>query len=131
MLCTSTRFFLLTTSTARLALAAPLSSSSSSYFFSTNNYYNPISFSSLPNKPKPNSKPLLTTSTSLYFTLRADHTMASQSNPNSIHDFTVKDAKGNDVNLGDYKGKVLLIVNVASQWYAYLINNHFISLKDY
>ncbi|WJX53935.1 putative phospholipid hydroperoxide glutathione peroxidase 6, mitochondrial [Trifolium repens] len=44
-----------------------------------------------------------------------DHTMASQSNPQSIHDFTVKDAKGNDVNLGDYKGKVLLIVNVASQ----------------
>ncbi|KAI3468745.1 hypothetical protein Pfo_025408 [Paulownia fortunei] len=42
--------------------------------------------------------------------------MASQSNqPQSIHDFTVKDAKGNDVNLGIYKGKVLLIVNVASQ----------------
>ncbi|KAL8543689.1 hypothetical protein ACS0TY_004309 [Phlomoides rotata] len=42
--------------------------------------------------------------------------MASLSNqPQSIHDFTVKDAKGNDVNLGVYKGKVLLIVNVASQ----------------
>ncbi|KAK6137452.1 hypothetical protein DH2020_028809 [Rehmannia glutinosa] len=42
--------------------------------------------------------------------------MASQSNlPQSIHEFTVKDAKGNDVNLGIYKGKVLLIVNVASQ----------------
>ncbi|KAJ1411822.1 Thioredoxin-like superfamily [Sesbania bispinosa] len=37
------------------------------------------------------------------------------SNPKSVHDFTVKDARGNDVNLGDYKGKVLLIVNVASQ----------------
>jgi len=23
----------------------------------------------------------------------------------------------NDFNLGDYKGKVILIVNVASQWY--------------
>ncbi|GER38871.1 glutathione peroxidase [Striga asiatica] len=45
--------------------------------------------------------------------------MASQSSPpQSIHEFTVKDAKGNDVNLGTYKGKVLLIVNVASQWYA-------------
>ena len=27
-----------------------------------------------------------------------------------------QDARGNDVNLGIYKGKVLLIVNVASQW---------------
>ncbi|WOG90252.1 hypothetical protein DCAR_0209495 [Daucus carota subsp. sativus] len=35
--------------------------------------------------------------------------------PKSVHDFTVKDAKGNDVNLSQYKGKVLLIVNVASQ----------------
>ncbi|KAJ7298898.1 hypothetical protein O6H91_07G123900 [Diphasiastrum complanatum] len=33
----------------------------------------------------------------------------------SVYDFTVKDAAGNDVNLGTYKGKVLLIVNVASQ----------------
>ncbi|KAL5551653.1 hypothetical protein UlMin_001829 [Ulmus minor] len=41
--------------------------------------------------------------------------MASQSNAGSIYDFTVKDAKGNDVNLGTYKGKALIIVNVASQ----------------
>ncbi|KAL5181909.1 putative phospholipid hydroperoxide glutathione peroxidase [Glycine soja] len=41
--------------------------------------------------------------------------MASQSNTKSVHDFTVKDARGNNVNLADYKGKVLLIVNVASQ----------------
>ncbi|XP_052210899.1 probable phospholipid hydroperoxide glutathione peroxidase [Diospyros lotus] len=42
--------------------------------------------------------------------------MASQSeNPQSVHEFTVKDAKGNDVDLSTYKGKVLLIVNVASQ----------------
>ncbi|KAF3340239.1 putative phospholipid hydroperoxide glutathione peroxidase [Carex littledalei] len=40
--------------------------------------------------------------------------MASQSTT-SVHDFTVKDAKGNDVDLSIYKGKVLLIVNVASQ----------------
>ncbi|CAO2827232.1 probable phospholipid hydroperoxide glutathione peroxidase [Amaranthus tricolor] len=39
----------------------------------------------------------------------------SSSQPNSIHDFVVKDARGNDVDLSIYKGKVLLIVNVASQ----------------
>ena len=33
----------------------------------------------------------------------------------SIYDFKVKDIKGNDVSLADYKGKVLLIVNVASK----------------
>ncbi|CAA2968822.1 probable phospholipid hydroperoxide glutathione peroxidase isoform X2 [Olea europaea var. sylvestris] len=48
--------------------------------------------------------------------LRLDRSMASNSNnPQSVHDFTVKDAKGNDVDLSIYKGKVLLIVNVASQ----------------
>ncbi|GLJ09911.1 hypothetical protein SUGI_0118110 [Cryptomeria japonica] len=34
--------------------------------------------------------------------------------PISVHDFNVKDIKGNDVSLSTYKGKVLLIVNVAS-----------------
>jgi hypothetical protein len=88
MLSTSTRCVLLFT---RLPLAAssaalPLSSSSFSY----NN--NPIfSFSSLPNKPITIiHKPIFTTLTPLSFTLRTDHTMASQSNPQSIHDFTVK-----------------------------------------
>ncbi|KAL2628903.1 hypothetical protein R1flu_013589 [Riccia fluitans] len=33
----------------------------------------------------------------------------------SVHEFTVKDSSGNDVDLSIYKGKVLLIVNVASQ----------------
>ena len=32
----------------------------------------------------------------------------------SIYDFTVKDRKGNEVSLNDYKGKVLLIVNTAT-----------------
>ena len=32
----------------------------------------------------------------------------------SIYDFTVKDTKGNDVSLENYKGKVLLIVNTAT-----------------
>ncbi|KAF3503333.1 hypothetical protein F2Q69_00042714 [Brassica cretica] len=40
---------------------------------------------------------------------------ATSSSPKSVHDFTVKDAKGNEVDLSIYKGKVLLIVNVASQ----------------
>lgn len=33
----------------------------------------------------------------------------------SVYDFKVTDIDGNDVNLADYKGKVLLIVNVASK----------------
>ncbi|ENN70682.1 probable phospholipid hydroperoxide glutathione peroxidase [Dendroctonus ponderosae] len=33
----------------------------------------------------------------------------------SIYDFTVKDIKGNDVPLANYKGHVCLIVNVASK----------------
>ena len=32
----------------------------------------------------------------------------------TIYDFIVKDAKGNDVSLSDYKGKVLLVVNTAT-----------------
>jgi glutathione peroxidase len=32
---------------------------------------------------------------------------------------TKQDASGKDVDLSTYKGKVLLIVNVASQWYCY------------
>ncbi|RZC57547.1 hypothetical protein C5167_004852 [Papaver somniferum] len=35
----------------------------------------------------------------------------------SIHDFTVKDGRGNDVDLSTYRGNFLLIVSVASQWY--------------
>ena len=33
----------------------------------------------------------------------------------SIYDFTVKDIDGRDVSLADYRGKVLLVVNVASK----------------
>lgn len=31
-----------------------------------------------------------------------------------IYDYTVKDRKGNDVSIGDFKGKVLLVVNTAT-----------------
>ncbi|KAI3804311.1 hypothetical protein L1987_25757 [Smallanthus sonchifolius] len=40
--------------------------------------------------------------------------MATQSKQ-SVYDFTVKDAKGQEVDVSKYRGKVLLIVNVASQ----------------
>ncbi|KAK7251660.1 hypothetical protein RIF29_35041 [Crotalaria pallida] len=40
--------------------------------------------------------------------------MASESSK-SIYDITVKDIRGNDVSLSEYRGKVLIIVNVASQ----------------
>ncbi len=33
----------------------------------------------------------------------------------NIYDFTVTDNKGNDVNLSEYRGKVLLIVNTATK----------------
>ena len=33
---------------------------------------------------------------------------------NTVYDFTVKDRKGRDVSLSDYRGKVLLIVNTAT-----------------
>ncbi|XP_021754081.1 probable phospholipid hydroperoxide glutathione peroxidase [Chenopodium quinoa] len=39
---------------------------------------------------------------------------ADSSQPKSVHEFVVKDASGNDVDLSIYKGKVLLILNVAS-----------------
>lgn len=41
---------------------------------------------------------------------------ASESVPQkSIHEFIVKDSRGQDVDLALYKGKVLLVVNVASK----------------
>lgn len=41
--------------------------------------------------------------------------MATEEAPKSLYDFTVKDIRGNDVSLSGYRGKVLLIVNVASK----------------
>ena len=39
----------------------------------------------------------------------------STTTANSAHEFTVTDIDGQKVDLGQYKGKVLLVVNVASQ----------------
>lgn len=33
----------------------------------------------------------------------------------SIYDFTVQDSFGNDINLAQYKGNVVLVVNIASK----------------
>ncbi|XP_073284441.1 probable glutathione peroxidase 4 [Primulina huaijiensis] len=46
----------------------------------------------------------------------------------SIHDFTVKDSKAKDVNLSNYKGKVLLVVNVASK--CGFTNSNYTQLSD-
>ena len=46
----------------------------------------------------------------VFFLLTSLNIMAQ----NSIYDFTVKDNKGNDISLAQYKGKVLLIVNTAT-----------------
>ncbi|PIA49456.1 hypothetical protein AQUCO_01300338v1 [Aquilegia coerulea] len=59
----------------------------------------------------------LSSSSSRFSLVRSASSMASSQSgqAQSIYDFTVKDARGNDVDLSIYKGKVLLIVNVASQ----------------
>ncbi|XP_051130031.1 probable phospholipid hydroperoxide glutathione peroxidase [Andrographis paniculata] len=76
------------------------------------------------------STPCISSRHSASFTVeRFDHTMASGSEkPQSVHEFTVKDASGNDVELSKYKGKVLLIVNVASQ--CGLTNSNYSQLTD-
>ncbi|KAF8015278.1 hypothetical protein BT93_H0933 [Corymbia citriodora subsp. variegata] len=40
---------------------------------------------------------------------------AQSADEKSLHEFNVKDSKGNEVNLSAYEGKVLLVVNVASK----------------
>ncbi len=47
---------------------------------------------------------------SLFIILNVLNTMAQ-----NVYDFTVKDRRGNDVSLTEYKGKVLLIVNTATR----------------
>ncbi|KAJ0775246.1 putative peroxidase [Helianthus annuus] len=54
------------------------------------------------------------TNRTLVWGTRSFQSMATQSKQ-SVYDFTVKDAKGQEVDLSKFRGKVLLIVNVASQ----------------
>ncbi|KAG0470766.1 hypothetical protein HPP92_017466 [Vanilla planifolia] len=53
------------------------------------------------------------------FVTKRQHTpgvaYATAATDKSIHDFTVKDIDGKDISLSKFKGKVLLIVNVASK----------------
>jgi glutathione peroxidase len=48
-------------------------------------------------------------------TLLATAAFGSAATMASPYDFTVKDIDGNEVDLAQYKGKVVLVVNVASQ----------------
>lgn len=45
----------------------------------------------------------------------SSHQTMAEGSPKSIYDFTVKNIQGNEVPLSNYRGKVLLIVNVASK----------------
>src|SRR5207247_6632593 len=62
-----------------------------------------------------NSSLLLVGCTMLALAYFGSTSSAAPSTQPSPLDFTVKDIDGKDVNLADYKGKVVLIVNVASK----------------
>lgn len=49
----------------------------------------------------------------LFLNCKTESKVAPQTN--SVYDYSVNDIDGNEVNLIDYKGKVLLIVNTASE----------------
>jgi len=51
----------------------------------------------------------------LILLLTAMTSLATSLNPASIHSFTVQDIRGRNVNLADFKGKVVLVVNTASK----------------
>ncbi|KAK6105484.1 Glutathione peroxidase 1 [Brugia pahangi] len=54
--------------------------------------------------------------------------LVKMSSATTIYDFTVKDAEGKDVSLEKYRGKPVVIVNVASQ--CGLTNSNYTELKE-
>ncbi|KAM3688155.1 hypothetical protein ACB098_10G132000 [Castanea mollissima] len=110
MLCSSTRIILRKNQILGPIFASLLKNQFSTYSKQTHLRFSHLSSVSLFSKSIRTefSRPLL-------FDFRSVRAMASQSQTESVHNFIVKDAKGNDVDLSKYKGKVLLIVNVASQ----------------
>lgn len=57
-----------------------------------------------------------------------NHTLAKMSSSKTIYDFTVKDADGKDVSLEKYRGKPVIIVNVASE--CGLTNTNYNELRE-
>ncbi|XP_017842104.1 probable phospholipid hydroperoxide glutathione peroxidase isoform X2 [Drosophila busckii] len=53
--------------------------------------------------------------TYMYITKQIDMSGGDFKNAASVYEFTVKDTHGNDVSLEKYKGRVLLVVNIASK----------------
>jgi glutathione peroxidase len=51
----------------------------------------------------------------LFFVKAKDSKTDGKGTAKSVYDFTLKNAKGQDVKLSDYRGKVVMLVNVASK----------------
>ncbi|XP_077223268.1 putative phospholipid hydroperoxide glutathione peroxidase [Tasmannia lanceolata] len=118
MFCSSFRNFRISVISASLYLKKPFSSQSKqSPFISFESSPCFHYFSSVKSRVLCSSSLTFSSTKSLfYYPSRSYSEMASQSaNAQSIYDFTVKDARGKDVDLSIYKGKVLVVVNVASQ----------------
>ncbi|VDP21349.1 unnamed protein product [Onchocerca flexuosa] len=58
----------------------------------------------------------------------SNQSLVKMSSAKTIYDFTVKDADGKDVSLEKYRGKPVVIVNVASQ--CGLTNSNYTELKQ-
>src|SRR5918997_3104181 len=54
-------------------------------------------------------------SLALFFVKAKDSKTDGKGTAKSVYDFTLKNAKGQDVKLSDYRGKVVMLVNVASK----------------